>query len=99
MLSLEALLACNASQKNKAHLDDLWKEALLYQFHDIIPGSSIKRVYDETDAAYKRMFSKLEELASELGATFQPGGSLLNPFGESVFKLEPMGERYLLYSG
>ena len=30
-------------------LDQLWKETLLYQFHDILPGSSIKRVYDECE--------------------------------------------------
>src|SRR6185503_17585083 len=31
-------------------LEAIWREVLLYQFHDILPGSSIKRVYDETTA-------------------------------------------------
>jgi len=30
----------------------IWKEVLLYQFHDILPGSSIKRVYDESVERY-----------------------------------------------
>jgi alpha-mannosidase len=36
----------------KSELDDIWREVLLYQFHDILPGSSIKRVYDESLARY-----------------------------------------------
>ncbi len=39
--------------------DKIWKEVLLYQFHDIIPGSSIKRVYDESVARYKEMEEEL----------------------------------------
>lgn len=31
-----------------AELDSLWKTVLINQFHDIIPGSSINRVYAET---------------------------------------------------
>jgi len=32
--------------------DRLWKDVLLCQFHDIIPGSSIRRVYEEAEAAH-----------------------------------------------
>lgn len=45
-----------------ADLDRLWKETLLYQFHDILPGSSIKRVYDECEVRYDAMLKELEEL-------------------------------------
>jgi len=31
-------------------VDQLWKDVLLCQFHDIIPGSSIHRVYEEAEA-------------------------------------------------
>ena len=31
---------------------ELWRTVLLMQFHDILPGSSIKRVHDEAEAAY-----------------------------------------------
>ena len=64
MYSYEALLSCLGQQGEKDEMDKLWKEALLYQFHDIIPGSSIERVYEETDAAYKAMFAKMEEMAN-----------------------------------
>lgn len=46
----------------KEELDELWKETLLYQFHDILPGSSIKRVYDESLERYSIMHEKTEEL-------------------------------------
>jgi alpha-mannosidase len=37
-------------------LTTMWREVLLYQFHDILPGSSIKRVYDESLARYAAMY-------------------------------------------
>ncbi len=43
-------------------LDELWKEVLLYQFHDVLPGTSIKRVYDECYERYHDILRKLEEL-------------------------------------
>ncbi len=35
-----------------ATLDARWKDVLLNQFHDILPGSSIAKVYEEADARY-----------------------------------------------
>ncbi|MDL2301850.1 glycosyl hydrolase-related protein [Lachnospiraceae bacterium OttesenSCG-928-D06] len=46
----------------KEELDALWQEVLLYQFHDIVPGSSIKRVYDESLARYEIIFDQALEL-------------------------------------
>jgi alpha-mannosidase len=43
----------------------LWKETLLYQFHDILPGSSITRVYEETGARYPVMEKESGEIAAE----------------------------------
>jgi alpha-mannosidase len=33
-------------------VDDIWHAALLLQFHDILPGSSIHRVYEEAEARH-----------------------------------------------
>lgn len=44
------------------HLQTIWRETLLYQFHDILPGSSIKRVYDESVPRYQAL---LEEVTSQ----------------------------------
>lgn len=46
-------------------LDRIWKEILLYQFHDILPGSSIKRVYDECNARYVALLGELATLTGE----------------------------------
>ncbi len=37
------------------YLDQTWKEVLLYQFHDILPGSSILPVYHETRKRYSEL--------------------------------------------
>jgi alpha-mannosidase len=49
----------------RAKLDRLWEEVLLYQFHDILPGSSIKRVYDEAHPRYEGILDALETLISD----------------------------------
>ena len=36
-------------------LSDCWEATLLHQFHDIIPGSSIREVYEDSRKAYARM--------------------------------------------
>jgi alpha-mannosidase len=48
-----------------AELDDIWREVLLYQFHDILPGSSITRVYDESLERYAALQRSLEVLLSD----------------------------------
>lgn len=45
-------------------LQKIWEEALLYQFHDILPGSSIKRVYDESVARYEELLDEVKELTA-----------------------------------
>ena len=57
-----ALILCGEKNYPKEELDSLWKEVLLYQFHDIIPGSSIKRVYDESLERYAFMYNRVLEL-------------------------------------
>lgn len=51
-------------------LDKVWKEMLLYQFHDILPGSSITRVYEESLERYKIMLDQVEDEISNRYTTF-----------------------------
>lgn len=46
-------------------LETIWKEVLLYQFHDILPGSSIKRVYDESLIRYEELFIQTENMIAD----------------------------------
>lgn len=38
---------------------DAWQKVLLLQFHDIIPGSSIRQVYEDSDKTYGEVFADI----------------------------------------
>ena len=69
----------------KSELHDGWEMILTNQFHDIIPGSSIKEVYDQCDIDYKIIKDKANgiigdaksDLASKLDA--KGGYVVFNP--------------------
>lgn len=44
-----------------AKLDEIWKIVLLNQFHDILPGSSIKEVYEVTKKEYEYVLDTLKK--------------------------------------
>jgi len=46
-------------------LNRIWRDLLLHQFHDILPGSSINRVYQDAEATYQRLEAELSELLAE----------------------------------
>lgn len=46
----------------KSELDRMWELILTNQFHDILPGSSIKEVYDQT----KKEYADIEKTSGEL---------------------------------
>lgn len=46
-------------------LDELWRVALLNQFHDILPGSSIRWVYRDARSDYDDLDVRLERLIAE----------------------------------
>jgi len=43
----------------------LWRSLLLHQFHDILPGSSIHRVYEEAHEVYGQIEAELDALIAE----------------------------------
>lgn len=64
-----------------------WRKVLHNQFHDILPGSSIKEVYDGTDVDYARISAFCADTVSQklaaLAGKVQTKGGLLvyNPLG------------------
>lgn len=46
----------------KEVLDKIWERVLLNQFHDILPGSSIRQVYEDTTEDYEKIAAKGGEL-------------------------------------
>jgi alpha-mannosidase len=50
-----ALIKDDSFEYDKIQLDEAWKLLLLNQFHDILPGSSIKEVYEDSDIDYEKI--------------------------------------------
>ena len=73
-----------AGRYPREELDALWKTLMLNQFHDILPGSSIDWVYEDSERDLAAVLARAEELASEAGARRpEPAashGSLENEF-------------------
>ncbi len=63
-------LAAHAYLKGFAYphqfFETIWKEVLLYQFHDILPGSSVKRVHDESVQRYIELIQQLNAMTATL---------------------------------
>lgn len=62
MQKLESISVLSAAKLQKKYpkqeLYDMWDVILLNQFHDIIPGSSIKKVYDDSWAQYEELIDR-----------------------------------------
>lgn len=67
---LAALAHLDGAAYPKETLDGIWERVLLNQFHDILPGSSIRQVYEDTARDYEAIREKgavlLEEAKEKL---------------------------------
>jgi len=60
-----------------AEMTTAWRAVMLNQFHDILPGSSIKRVHEEAEAAYGEVISITRDVASRaIEALAEPDGGI-----------------------
>ncbi len=80
-----------ATLGRSADVDDLWREVLTQQFHDILPGSSIAWVHADAEAVFERVGAELETrialLLRELASGGQTGSTttwLANPADASI---------------
>ena len=79
-------LLCGGSYPEK-ELYSAWETVLLHQFHDIIPGSSIFEVYEDSDRDYNAVYGTGDRVVSgkldALAAGIQTDGGLMvyNPLG------------------
>lgn len=80
-------------------LHDSWKLLLLNQFHDIIPGSSIADVYEESDRQYEKVRADIGEIHRDklqaLAANMSQAGIMVynpNSFETSAY-VEVDGKR------
>jgi alpha-mannosidase len=70
----EAELWTAAAGGDPGTFDELWREVLTLQFHDIIPGSSIAWVHEEAEAAHRRIGDELEGHVDALLRELAPAG-------------------------
>ena len=56
------MLSVLRGEDNSAELTDIYKKLLINQFHDILPGSHIHPVYEDTMADYKDIEARLDRI-------------------------------------
>lgn len=56
------LMQVLTNTNEKEEMEAIWKNVLMNQFHDILPGSSIKEVYEVTKEEYEHIENRLAEL-------------------------------------
>ena len=74
---LNTLFNCN----NQNFLDSQWEVLLRNEFHDILPGSSIKEVYEDTETELSQVIQKSAELSEKIISekASDKGLALFNP--------------------
>ena len=82
---------------DKAAIDRMWKVVLLNQFHDILPGSSIAKVYEEANAEHAQLQREAESMVTDTLSAMTNGESGLtfyNPLGWDRKAVVPLDERF-----
>ncbi|HEY2644985.1 MAG TPA: glycoside hydrolase family 38 C-terminal domain-containing protein [Galbitalea sp.] len=90
-------LAAIVGDDSPSKLEQHWRDMLLNQFHDILPGSSIERVNSEAVETYARIDAALDEYIAELTAGLPKGEGLavLNLTGLPRREHLKVGEQWL----
>jgi alpha-mannosidase len=63
---LEFLAAMSTKPYPREAINKLWEVLLLNQFHDILPGSSIREVYEDSARQFHELFEQGEELIESI---------------------------------
>lgn len=63
-------------------LEEAWKTVLLNQFHDILPGSSIARVYEEAEASYADVIAQADAVAQDAAASLTSRAEAVTVFND-----------------
>ncbi|HSG81607.1 MAG TPA: glycoside hydrolase family 38 C-terminal domain-containing protein [Gemmatimonadota bacterium] len=88
--TVEALLTVGQAPYPRERLQEAWRLVLFNQFHDILPGSGIREIYEDADLFYDRAWALIDSLASasfsELRARMDTRGGddaivVFNPLG------------------
>ena len=86
---LSVLAKENGKESDYAEIVKYWKDLLLCQFHDVLPGSSIDTVYDDAEKIYKELFAFADKKQKELVAAAlvkNDSGNKITVFNPNSFK-------------
>ena len=92
-----AAAMCRGGSYPLSDADRLWKQLLLMQFHDILPGSSIARVYTEANAAHEALQNEANTCADGFRKQqVQPGKglTLFNSLGFARMEVIDLPEEF-----
>ena len=62
----EGKISDSEAEKLNDEVRSLWKQTVVYQFHDILPGSSVHQVYEETEAFFEKALQRLDVIIRSL---------------------------------
>ncbi len=95
---LEIYLSLNGIHDFDEEIDALYRRVLFLEFHDILPGSSIKRVYEESKQEYLAIEDALDEIFKKTVKGYQteyrPELHVFNHLNYKVHKLFKNGDAY-----
>lgn len=100
---LQSVLFCLGNAYPQKTLHHLWDVLLLNQFHDILPGSSIKKVYEDSRLQFEELFKQIENLnrcaMERLSSQISSNGSGLVLFQPAPFTRDAILETSFLPFG
>ena len=79
-LELLSVLAAPQLPYPAEALDSLWENTLLNQFHDILPGTAIHEVYEQTKKEYDAMAETISALSADRMQVLAPQGEGITVF-------------------
>ena len=85
-LELISVLADKMVEYPYEDIDKLWHGILINQFHDILPGSSIKEVYEVTKREYEEYAKKINELKAERVNALTPASDNVTIYNTTGFE-------------
>ncbi|MDY4212843.1 MAG: glycoside hydrolase family 38 C-terminal domain-containing protein, partial [Eubacteriales bacterium] len=100
VLSVLDMLKQNGKYDKKT-IDKTWKTALLNQFHDVIPGSSVHDVYDDVfkmyEAAQNDIKTVISDRIDELAQNIKGENKIVvfNPNGFEMTDVIKCGDKYI----
>lgn len=87
LLEVIAMLNNDDWQYPSASLEKSWKLLLKNQFHDIIPGSAIHEVYEDSHKDYQQIYDNLSLLLKELSSKYQTNQNEYSIFNSTAWSV------------